>query len=145
MYNKLLMMYTIGGFGALITYLFGGWDASLQTLCVFMVLDYITGIICACLNKSQKTGTGGLNSSVGFRGLAKKLTMFIFVIIAVRLDMLAHTDYLRDGVCVAFIANEGLSIIENAGIIGIPIPKVITKAIDVLKGDDNNDKSDNKP
>lgn len=58
--------------------------------------------------------------------------------------MLARTDYLRDGVCVAFIANEGLSIIENAGIIGIPIPKVITKAIDVLKGDDNND-GNNKP
>lgn len=131
---------TVGVIGSFIAGLFGGWDTALATLVLFMAIDYITGIVVAgVFHNSPKTETGALKSNTGFKGLCKKGMMLLFVLIAVRLDITIGTNYIRDCVCIAFITNELLSIIENAGLMGVPIPAVITKAIDVLK-----DKSDSK-
>ena len=99
-----------------------------------MGIDYISGVIVAgVFHKSTKTKTGGLNSLIGWKGLFKKGLTLAIVLVAHRLDLLIGTNYIRDAVIIAFCANELISIIENAGLIGIPIPTVITKAIEVLK------------
>lgn len=131
---KNFIISLFGSLGAGIAYIFGGWDASFITLLIFMGIDYLTGVIVAGIfHKSQKTKTGALNSRVGWKGLAKKGVTLLFVVLAVRLDLLIGANYIRDAVCIAFILNELISIVENAGLMGIPIPGVITKAIDILK------------
>jgi toxin secretion/phage lysis holin len=123
----------VGIVGSFIAGLFGGWDASMVTLLLFMGVDYITGIAVAACGKSPKSDTGRLSSKIGWRGLAKKCVSLLLVLVAVRLDITLGTSYIRDAVCIAFIANELLSITENAGLLGVPLPAVITKAIDLLQ------------
>lgn len=125
----------LGAVGAGIAWLFGGWDASMITLIVFMAIDYITGLVVAgVFKKSEKSENGGLESRAGWKGLCRKGVTLLIVFVAVRLDLLiGGTTYLRDGVCIAFIVNEVISITENAGLMGVPIPAVITNAISVLK------------
>lgn len=131
---KSMICSAIGAAGSCVAYLFGGWDASFITLFIFMIIDYITGLIVAgVFHKSPKTETGALESKAGWKGLIKKCVTLLFIVIAVRLDLLTGSNYIRDAVCIAFIVNELLSIVENAGLMGIPIPAVITKAIDILK------------
>ena len=114
--------------------LFGGWDASLISLMMFMAVDYITGLIVAgVFHNSPKTEGGALESGAGWKGLCRKVMILGLVLVAVRLDMAVGTNYIRDAVCIAFMANELISIIENAGLMGVPIPPVNLKAIDVLK------------
>lgn len=121
---------TIGGF---IAYLFGGWDTALVTLVIFMGVDYITGLIVAgVFHNSEKTPTGTLESRAGWKGLCRKGVTLLVVLVAHRLDLVIGSTVIRDGVVIAFVANETISIIENAGLMGIPIPQVIKKAIDVL-------------
>ena len=113
--------------------LFGGWTASLTTLLIFMLIDYTTGLIVAgVFHASKKTESGALESRAGYKGLCRKGMILLFVLIGYRLDLAIGTSYIRDAVCIAFIANELISIVENAGLMGLPIPSVITKAIDVL-------------
>lgn len=129
---------TIGITGAFIASIFGGWDKGLATLIVFMAIDYISGLVVAgVFKKSPKSETGALESRAGFKGLCRKCMTLLFVLIAYRLDMMIETNYIRDAVIIAFCANELISITENAGLMGVPIPEVISKAIDVLqkKGD----------
>lgn len=124
----------IGIAGSFISSLFGGFDAALVTLLIFMTLDYISGIIVAGVFKnSRKTANGALESGAGWKGLCRKGMTLVIVLIAVRLDIVIGTTYIRDAVCIAFIANETISIVENAGLMGVPIPAAITKAIEVLK------------
>ena len=124
----------IGVVGSLIASIFGGWTASLTTLLIFMVIDYVSGLIVAgVFHNSPKTETGALESRTGLKGLIRKFTMLLFVLIGHRLDMAVGTAYIKDAICIAFIANELLSIVENAGLMGVPIPAVITNAIDILK------------
>jgi toxin secretion/phage lysis holin len=121
----------VGGF---VSYLIGGWTGTTTTLLMFMVIDYATGfMLSAVFKKSLKTETGGLSSKIGFQGLAKKCLILLFLLIAYRLDLLLNVSYIRDGVCYGFIANELLSIIENCGLMGFTVPKVISSAIDILK------------
>lgn len=123
-----------GVLGSLIASLFGGWTASLTTLLIFMGIDYATGLIVAgVFHASPKTDTGALESRAGFKGLIRKGMILLFVLIGYRLDLAVGTTYIRDAVCIAFIANELISIVENASLMGIPIPAVITNAIDILK------------
>ena len=125
----------VGILGGFIAYHFGGWNAALSALVIFMTIDFISGLVVAgVFKKSSKTKNGALESKAGFKGICKKFMMLLLVAIGYRLDLLIDTTYIKDSVCIAFIANELISIIENAGIMGIPIPKVITNAIDVLKG-----------
>lgn len=84
-------------------------------------------------HKSPKTATGTLESRVGWKGLCRKGVTLLIVLVACRLDIVAGTNFLRDTAVIAFIVNETLSIIENAGLMGIPIPKAITNVVDTLK------------
>lgn len=124
----------IGVIGGAISTVFGGWSAAMTTLLIFMGIDYITGLIVAgVFNNSPKTNSGALESRAGWKGLCRKCVTLLMVLIACRLDMVLNTTFIRDCVVIAYIANETISIIENAGLMGIPIPSVIVKAIDVLK------------
>lgn len=124
----------IGIIGGAISALFGGWDEALTTLCIFMAADYITGLMVAGIfKKSKKTENGALESRAGWKGLCRKGVTLLVVLVSVRLDMAVGTTFIKDGCVVAFIVNETISIIENAGLMGVPIPSVITKAIEVLK------------
>ena len=130
---KDILCSIIGLVGAAITTLFGGWNAGMTTLIVFMCIDYITGIaLAAVFHKSKKTKSGALKSIEGWKGLVRKCVTFLFVIIAYRLDVLIGTTYIKDAVIIAFIVNETISIIENAGLMGVPLPPVIINAVDVL-------------
>lgn len=98
-----------------------------------MVIDYISGLIVAgVFKKSPKTDTGALESKAGWKGLCRKGMTLLFVLIAYRLDLVIGTNYIRDAVIIGFVANELISIVENAGLMGLPLPQIITKAIDVL-------------
>ncbi len=120
--------------GSWIASLFGGWDAALKTLIAFMAVDYVTGLIVAGVFKaSKKTKNGALESLAGWKGLCRKGVTLLVVLVACRLDLVMGSNFIRDAVVIAFIANETISIVENAGLMGIPIPAVITKAIEVLK------------
>jgi toxin secretion/phage lysis holin len=130
---RITICTAVGAAGGLIAGLFGGWDASIATLLIFMGVDYLTGLLTAVCGKSPKSDSGSLCSAIGWKGLSKKCTVLLLVLVAARLDITLCTDYIRDAVCIAFIANELLSIIENAGIMGIPIPKALKNAIEVLK------------
>lgn len=131
--KQTLFCTAFGLISSFIATAFGGWDASIATLLIFMGVDYITGMICAFCGKSAKTENGGASSAVGLIGLAKKVFILLLIIVAVRLDMLVGTTYIRDAVCLTFCLNELLSIVENAGLIGLPIPKALTAGIDALK------------
>lgn len=135
---KTMILSVFGVVGSGIAYALGGWDASVITLLIFMGIDFITGLIVGGIfHKSNKTKTGALESRAGWKGLTKKCITLLFVVMAVRLDLLLGSNYIRDAVCIAFILNETLSIIENAGLMGVPIPKVIIKAIDILESKEN--------
>lgn len=133
----------LGAIGSGIAYLFGGWDSSLVTLLFFMTADYITGLIVAgVFQNSSKTKNGALESKTCWKGLCRKCMTLLFVLIAVRLDIAIGTSYIRDAVCITFILNELISIIENAGLMGVPIPQVITNAIEILKGKNKESEED---
>ena len=132
--------YIIGIIGSFVASLFGGWSLAIETLLLFMAIDYITGLIVAGLfNNSPKTKKGGLKSSIGFKGLCRKGMILLYVLIAYRIDLVLGVNYIKDCICIAFICNELISITENAGLMGVPVPDVMTKCIDVLK-----QKGDNK-
>ena len=135
------MICTIFGvIGSFIASLFGGFDAGMITLIIFMVVDYVTGLIVAGVFKnSTKTETGALESRAGWKGLCRKGVTLLIVLIAYRLDLLIGTNYIRDAVIIGFCANEAISIIENAGLMGIPLPAVISKAIDLLTKKSNSE------
>lgn len=123
----------VGAIGGCIATLFGGWDAGLVTLIIFMSIDYISGLVVAGIfHNSKKTKSGTLESRAGFKGLCRKCMTLLFVLIAYRLDIIIGANYIRDAVVIGFIANEIISIIENAGLMGVPLPDVITKAVDIL-------------
>lgn len=124
----------IGVVGSTIASFFGGFDAALITLLIFMGVDYATGLIVAgVFHKSEKTENGALESRAVWKGLCRKGVSLLVVLVACRLDMIMGSNFIRDATVIAFIANEAISIIENAGLMGVPIPSVITKAIEVLK------------
>ena len=123
----------IGIVGSFIASLFGGWDAGLTTLLLFMGIDYASGLIVAGIfHNSKKTESGALESRAGWKGLCRKGMTLLFVLIAHRLDLAIGVDYIKNAVIIGFIANELISIVENAGLMGLPLPAVITKAIDIL-------------
>ena len=124
----------IGVIGGFIASLFGGWDAALVTLIIFMAIDYITGLIVAgVFHNSEKTANGALESRAGWKGLCRKGVTLLVVLVACRLDLVMGSNFIRDAVIIAIVANETISIIENAGLMGIPIPAALMRAIEILK------------
>ena len=131
---KTAVLAAIGTIGGGIAALFGGWTSAMTTLIIFMVIDYATGIIVAgVFHRSGKSKSGALESRAGFKGLCRKGMILLILLVACRHDLMLGTGYIKDCVCIAFVVNETLSIIENAGLMGVPIPQVLIKAIDVLK------------
>lgn len=129
-----------GIIGSIIASLFGGWNNALTTLLIFMAIDYITGLIVGgVFHTSNKTKTGALQSKACWKGLCLKGVTLLIVIIGHRLDLLLNCDYVMNAICIAFITNETISIVENAGLMGLPIPKIIIKAIDILKAKSENE------
>ena len=128
------VLSTIGGlFGGVIAMAFGGWSEGLTTLLILMIVDYLSGLVVAGLfQASPKTETGGLESCAGWKGLARKVATLLIVMVAYRIDVALGTNYLMNAAVIGFILNELISLVENAGLMGIPMPKAITKAIDVL-------------
>ena len=121
--------------GSAVAAALGGWDAALQTLVMFMGVDYVTGLMLAgVFKKSKKSDSGTLSSRSSFEGLVKKGMQLLIVLIAARLDIIIEIDFVRTAVILAFICNELISITENAALMGIPIPDKLKKAIDVLNG-----------
>lgn len=130
---KSAILTICGAVGSFIAAALGGWDAAIIALIVFMGVDFVTGwIVAAVFHASQKSKTGGLESRAGFKGLCKKVTILLLVVVANLLDKQIGANYIRDAVCIAFMVNELLSIVENAALMGVPIPAVITKALDIL-------------
>lgn len=112
--------------GGWITAVLGGWDIALQVLVLFVVLDYITGLIAAWYEKR-------LNSRVGFRGIAKKILLFVPVAVGYWLDVLLGQEILRSLAIWFYLANEGLSMLENLGRCGVPILAPLKDALEQLK------------
>ena len=127
----------VGAVGGWLAWMFGGWDAAMLSLLIFMGVAYLTGLIVAAVGKSPKTQGGGLSSKIGWKGLAKKCVVLLLVLVAARLDAVLDVHYVRAGVCVAFMCNELLSILENAGLMGIRLPDVLTRAIELLQQKNN--------
>ena len=115
---------TVAALGTVLTYIFGGWDTVIIVLVIFMTLDYLTGVMAAIANKE-------LNSNVGFKGLFKKVTILIVLIVAVLLDRLLNNDtwVFRTLVAYFYIANEAISLLENSARMGLPVPQ---KLLDIL-------------
>jgi toxin secretion/phage lysis holin len=126
--NKYNFNLMVAGIGSMLTYLFGGWDTCLIVLMIFMALDYITGLVSAYLQCK-------LNSKIGYKGIAKKASILVVLIVAVLLDRLLNSGIwvFRTLVCYFYIANEGISVLENCGKCGVPLPQKLIKALEQLK------------
>lgn len=117
----------VAGAGACANYFFGGWDMVLRTLLLLMVLDYLTGLICAAKDKE-------LSSSTGFKGLGKKVMILIIVALAVSLDNITGTNGIVRSLVIFFYASmEGISILENAARAGVPVPDKLKDMLVQLK------------
>lgn len=124
----------LGVVGAAASWAFGGWDAALAALMICIGVDYISGSLVALVfHKSSKSDTGAYNSAYGLKGLCKKGLMLLFVLVAVQIDKLLGSEYVRDAVCIGFCSNEILSIVENLGLAGVPMPQAVVKALEQLQ------------
>lgn len=119
--------------GALLSWMFGGFDEALAAMIILMAVDYLSGSIVALVfHNSRKSESGCYNSVYGIKGLCKKGLMLLFVLVAAQLDRVMDTAYIRDAVCIGFCTNEVISITENLGLAGIPLPQAVTKALEQL-------------
>lgn len=131
--EKSFFLIGLGAIGSVISELFGGWTSAMTTLVIFMLIDYITGILVAAVfKKSNKTEDGGLESKVGWKGLIRKFSTLLIVLISIRLDIIFNTTIISNCVVFTFLANELLSLLENVGLMGIPLPSVLTEVVSVL-------------
>ena len=128
---KEIICTILAGFSTAFIYLVGGIDVAIQCLLIAIIIDYISGLIKA-FNTKQ------LSSKIGFKGILKKVGVLLIVMLAVLIDRVTgETGAIRTLVIYYFVANEGLSIIENLGHAGLPIPKAIKNALKALKGQSN--------
>ena len=126
--------------GGAIGQFLGGWDIALRVLCVMMAADYITGILCALVwKKSPKSADGAFESKASVKGLLRKGGMLLVVYISCQLDLLMGTEFIRTASITFFIANDGFSVVENLGIMGLPMPPKFKNAFELLrqKSDEN--------
>ncbi|MDY0338947.1 MAG: phage holin family protein [Acholeplasmataceae bacterium] len=130
---KNLIVVTFGSIGSLLSFLLGGFDSVMIALLIFMVIDFLSGLILAIVfKKSKKTESGRLSSQAGILGLTKKIFILFLVAVSTQLDIILGTTFIRDGTVIGFISMEGISIIENASLAGLPIPKVIKNALEII-------------
>ena len=135
---KIFILSGVACVGAAIASLLGGWTGAMTTLVILMLIDYVTGVIVAgVFHNSPKCSGGALSSAVGFKGICRKFVILLIVVVACRVDLLLDTNIIRDATCIGFCANELVSITENAGLMGIPLPRKLVEAIEVLRGDND--------
>lgn len=126
-------LITVGTVLSVITGMFGGWNNALTALMVFMVVDWASGMALAFIfHKSNKTESGKLKSSVGFKGLAKKGMIIGIVLVGRQLDVITGNDFIMNGIVFGYLFNEGISILENVGLMGLPVPPVLRNSIELL-------------
>ena len=140
---KNLFFASMAAAGAMLVHALGGWDLTLKALVAFMAVDYVTGLLVAAVfRRSPKTEKGALSSRAGFIGLVKKCDILLLVLLAVMLDNAAGTGFIRAGVCLFFTANEGLSILENLGLMGVPYPEFFRDMLEAMRK--KNDKKEDE-
>ena len=127
--------------GAVISF-FTGLPVIMGVLIGVMTLDYVTGLITGAMGVSNKTDGGRLSSRAAFMGLMRKVMVLLVVLLAVLLDLAVQTgagvsfSAVTGATCMWFIASEGVSILENAALMGLPIPEVLTRALETMRGGD---------
>ena len=140
--DSVLVAFSVAG--SFIARALGGWDTALQTLIILMAIDYITGLLIAAVwQKSSKSQTGALESKAGFKGLVRKGLILLVVLIGVQLDaILGLQAFCRTAIILFFCGNEGLSIVENLGVMGLPLPDFVKTKFEQLKDKGNPDPPD---
>lgn len=122
------------GIGGFIAGLYGGWDVSMWVLVGIMAIDYASGLVVAAMGKSGKSESGGLDSNVGWKGLARKFLTLLLVLVAAMVDrVLGDGAAFRTMACWFYIANEALSILENTALAGVHWPEGLKKALEQMK------------
>lgn len=131
----------VGIAAGVLSWLVGGFDTPILALLICMGADYATGLIVAgVFHASPKTSGGGLDSRVGWKGLARKFVTLLIVVVANLADLMLELGYIRDAVIAGFCANECISILENAGLMGIRIPKALGAALEKLSQEAEHDR-----
>jgi len=139
---KNVVLAALSAAGSAIAHAMGGWDAVLALLICAMAADYITGMMVAAVwKRSPKSESGALESRAGFKGLCKKCVVLLMVWMAHLMDAAMGADYIRTAVILFFIGNEGLSLLENAGLMGVEYPPALRRALDALKDEGEEQKS----
>lgn len=137
---KTVFCTVVGLIGGVVAAAFGGWNAAMMTLIALMAVDYLTGLMVAGIfHKSPKSESGALESKAGWKGLCRKGVTLLVVLVAAQLDRAIGTGFIRDAAVIGYIANETLSIIENAGLMGVPVPNAVKKGIELLKKKEDED------
>ena len=132
--NKTAVLVLLAGIGSTISGALGGWDGFLKILVAMMCCDYITGILVAGIWKnSGKSDSGALDSKAGFKGIIKKGIILMLVWLGALMDEGLGVAYVRNAICMFFIGNEGLSLLENMGLMGVPYPKQFKDALEALR------------
>lgn len=128
------VLAALAAVGSWVANALGGWDASMQVLVALMVADYLTGVLVAAVwHKSSKSSSGTLNSVAGFKGILKKCMIIMLVWIGVLLDQALGSAYARTAVVLFFVGNEGISLLENLGLMGVPFPAFLRRALEALR------------
>ncbi len=137
--GKAAIMSMFCAIGGIFSHIYGGWSNDLTTLLMFMGIDFLMGLIVAgVFRRSDKTTGGRIDSRECWQGLCRKGVTLLVVLVAARLDITLGTTIVRNAAVWAFIANETISIMENAGLMGVPYPEPIKKALEQLQGKINN-------
>ena len=124
---------SVGIVGSMIISLLGGWDVPMQALIICMIIDYLSGLaVAGIFHKSKKSENGALNSRSGLKGLCMKCMILFIIVAIVQVGKVLNVDWLRNATIIGFISNEFISIVENAGLMGMPLLKPVYKALDIL-------------
>lgn len=135
-FTKTTILAALSAAGAAAARALGGWDITLQVLLGFMAADYATGLLVAGLFKrSPKTKGGALSSRAGFLGLVRKCAILLLVLLAALLDQATGSTFIRTTLCFFFLANEGLSVLENLGLMGVPYPRFLRNMLEAMRED----------
>lgn len=133
----------VAAVGAFVANALGGWDTMLKLLVALMVADYATGLLLAAVwKKSNKSDSGALTSDASFKGIVRKCVILLLVYIGVLLDSATGAQYVRSAIIIFFIGNEGLSLLENIGLMGVKYPAFLKNMLQALH--DRGDEGDGK-
>ena len=124
---------SVGIVGSMIISSLGGWDAPMKALIICMIIDYLSGLaVAGVFHASKKSENGALKSSSGLKGLCRKCMVLLIIMIITQIAKVSSIDWLRNATIIGFMTNEVISIVENAGLMGVPLPKAVYRAIDIL-------------